>query len=136
VKIVYVASCTATCNNAGSSVFLTQQAAALAAGKQNHFWDYTELFYHEQGDETSNYVNESYLDGLARQIPGLDFNAWKAASADSTLRAAVQADEASGSRQGISATPTLIFEGPKGKAQPSASVPSYAELQQSLQQVS
>ena len=42
--------------------------AGLAAGKQNLFWQYTELFYHEQGQEDTGYVNEAYLTGLAQQI--------------------------------------------------------------------
>ena len=41
--------------------FKTQQVAALAAGKQNKMWNYIELFYHEQGEEDSGYVTESYL---------------------------------------------------------------------------
>ena len=52
VKVVYRSFCTATCNGPDPSVFNTQQVAGLAAGKQNKFWQYTELFYHEQGRRT------------------------------------------------------------------------------------
>src|SRR5271166_1555338 len=38
--------------------FRTQQIAALAAGKQNKMWNFVELFYHEQGKENTEYVNE------------------------------------------------------------------------------
>ena len=48
VKVVYRAFETATPD---PTTFQTQQVAALAAGKQNHFWDFTELFYHQQGQE-------------------------------------------------------------------------------------
>jgi len=48
VKVVYKAFETAT---PSPQTFQTQQVAALAAGKQNHFWDYAELFYREQGAE-------------------------------------------------------------------------------------
>ena len=54
----------------------TQQVAALAAGKQNKMWHYIELFYHEQGEENSGYVTESYLQGLAQQVPGLNLAQW------------------------------------------------------------
>ena len=32
--------------------------------------------YNEQGAEGTNYVTESYLQGLAKQIPGLNFKKW------------------------------------------------------------
>ena len=63
---------TATGCPQNQQTFNTQQVAAYAAGKQRLFWDYTELFYHEQGQEDTGYVNTSYLDGLARQIPKLE----------------------------------------------------------------
>ena len=53
-------------------VFKTQQVAALAAGKQNKMWNFIETFYHEQGEEDCGYVNESYLQGIAQQVPGLN----------------------------------------------------------------
>src|SRR5207245_10064574 len=52
--------------------FKTQQAAALAAGKQGKMWDYLEIFYREQREEGSGYVTESYLPGLAAQLAGLN----------------------------------------------------------------
>ena len=57
-------------------VFDTQQVAALAAGKQNKMWNYLETFYHEQGEESSGYVTESYLQGLAQQVTGLNLATW------------------------------------------------------------
>ena len=46
-------------------IFKTQQIAALAAGKQNKMWNFVETFYHEQGEENTGYVTESYLQELA-----------------------------------------------------------------------
>ena len=56
--------------------FKTQQAAALAAGKQAKMWNFIETFYHEQGAEDSGYVTEQYLRGLAEQVPGLNMAKW------------------------------------------------------------
>ena len=58
----------------------------MAAGLQNKMWYYVELFYHEQGREYTNYVNESYLDGLAHQVPGLNFAEWMAARSQQKTR--------------------------------------------------
>lgn len=133
VKLVYRSFQTATQN---PQTFDTQQVAALAAGQQSRFWDYAELFYHEQGQEDTGYVTEAYLRGLAQQIPGLDLTKWQSARNDSTLLAQVQSDEQSGTSAGVTGTPTLIVQGPKGQASPSSGIPTYSDLQKAIQQVS
>jgi protein-disulfide isomerase len=136
VKVVYKSFCTATCNGPGQTVFNTQQVAGLAAGKQNLFWQFTELFYREQGQEDTGYVNEAYLTGLARQIPGLNLTKWQTDRQDASLATQVAADATAGHNIGVNGTPTLIFQGPKGQAAPNAAVPTYAQLQQAVKQVS
>lgn len=132
VQIVYRGLETATRD---PSTFQTEQVAALAAGKQNRFWDFAELFYREQGTEGSGYVNEAYLTGLANQIPGLNIAAWKSARSDSSLVSQVQSDAQQASSQGFNATPTLVLQGPRGKTEPASTVPSYGELQQAVKSV-
>jgi protein-disulfide isomerase len=136
VKVVYKSFCTATCNNAGQSVFNEQQTAAYAAGEQNKFWNYAELFYHEQGAEDTGYVTPQYLTGLAQQIPGLNITAWENSRSNSTLANEVVSQINSGTAKGVQGTPTLIITGPKGSVQPSDAIPSYSELQQDVKQVS
>jgi protein-disulfide isomerase len=136
VKVVYDAFCTATCSGPDPNEFPVQQAAALAAGKQDKFWQFAELFYHEQGDETNAYVTTAYLDGLARQVTGLNFAAWDSARSDPNLTAEVSSQQSTGKTIGVSGTPTLIFKGPKGQAAASQAVPTYAQLQQVIKQVS
>ena len=83
--IAHASFCTATCNGPDPSVFNTQQVAGLAAGKQKKFWNYTELFYHQQGQEKTTYVTENYLQGLAKQIPGLNLTTWQTDRNDQSL---------------------------------------------------
>ncbi len=59
-------------------VFVKEQTAALAAGAQDKLWNFIETFLAEQGSEFRNYVTEAYLDGLARQVPGLNLTRWQA----------------------------------------------------------
>ena len=135
VKVVYKSFCTATCNGPNRDQFSAQQAAGLAAGRQKLFWQYTELFYREQGTEGSGYVTQSYLEGLAQQLPNLNFSAWQSARNDPNLSAQVASDQASAHQLGVSGTPTLIFAGPKGQTVTSSAVPSYAQLEQAVKQV-
>jgi protein-disulfide isomerase len=119
VKLIFRSLCTATCNGAGQSVFTTQQAAANAAGNQNHQWDYILLFYHLQGAEGTSYVNDSYLDGLAKLVPGLNYNQWLSDRGSSSLASQVTQDQQFAASNGWTSTPTIIVTGPKGSTQPS-----------------
>ena len=133
VQVVYKAFQTATQD---PNVFKTQQVAALAAGQQQRFWNFTELFYHEQGAEGTGYVSESYLSGLARQIPGFNLAKWQSDRSAATLAASITTDEQTGTKIGVQGTPTLIMTGPKGSAVPgNGSVPAYSDLQAAYKKV-
>jgi protein-disulfide isomerase len=135
VKVVYQALCTATCNNHPTSVFVAQQAAALAAGRQKRFWYYVELFYQAQGDETTNYATVPFLSALAADTPGLNVPAWERALSSPRLSAEVIAQNRLAQADGIESTPALVFTGPRGKAQPPEAVPTYPELETAIRRV-
>jgi protein-disulfide isomerase len=106
VKIEYHSLETATRE---TGTFRNQQIAALAAGKQNRAWDYIELFYHEQGQEDSGYATESYLQGLAQQVPGLNLISWSAARSSPTLAGEVSQDAQLANLQGFTGTPSFLI---------------------------
>jgi protein-disulfide isomerase len=132
VQVVYRSFETATQN---PQTFQTQQVAALAAGRQNRFWHFADLFYHEQGSEGTDYVTDGYLSGLASQVPGLNMSSWQSARNDSSLINQVQSEMQAGSAAGVKGTPTLIVQGARGKSQVPESVPSYDQLQQAIKSV-
>ncbi len=78
----------------------------------------------------------SYLNGLAHQVPGLNFSAWSAARNDSALSSQVLSDDHPAQTAGVQGTPTLVFKGPKGQAVAPTGVPSYSDLQSAIKQVS
>ena len=121
--------------NRDPQTFQTQQVAALAAGKQNHFWDYLEGFYRQQGAEGTGYVTDGYLTGLADQIPGLDISSWRSARSSSALINQVRSEEQAAVAAGVQGTPTLILRGPRGGAQLPEAVPSYHQLEQVIKSV-
>jgi protein-disulfide isomerase len=90
-------------------VFKTQQVAALAAGKQDKMWYFVELFYHEQGEEDSGYVTESYLQGLAQQVPGLNLTEWTSDRNDPAFTEEVTTDEQAANTQGFRGTPSFLI---------------------------
>jgi protein-disulfide isomerase len=135
VKIVYKALETAS-GQANGSMFVPSQTAALAAGNQKKAWNYIELFYHEQGDETSSYVTDKYLSGLAAQIPGLNVNQWSSDRQSSSLTSKVTADTQAAAAAGYNSTPTILVSGPKSQAQPIVGATTYGQLQSAIQSVS
>ena len=89
--------------------FKTQQAAALAAGKQNKMWNYLETFYHEQGAEDSGYVTEQYLRGLAQQVPGLNIPKWSSERTKSEFANQIEADAQAANAAGFTGTPAFLI---------------------------
>ena len=96
-------------------VFKTQQVAALAAGKQNKMWQYLELFYNQQGEESSGYVNEKYLQGLAQQVPGLNLSQWTADRSDAALNNQLATDAQAANNAGFNGTPSFLIGKTGGK---------------------
>jgi protein-disulfide isomerase len=134
VKLVYRSLCTATCNSAGQQVFTTQQAAALAAGNQSREWNYVMLFYNLQGAEGSGYVNDTYMDGLARLVPGLNYSQWLSERTSSNLASQVTQDQQSAASNGFSTTPTIVVSGPKGATSPQSA--DYPTIEAAIKAVS
>jgi protein-disulfide isomerase len=106
VKIEYRSLETATRE---PEVFKTQQVAALAAGKQNKMWNFIETFYHEQGEEDSGYVTESYLQGIAKQVPGLDLATWTSDRGEGALSEQVATDAQAANNAGFTGTPSFLI---------------------------
>jgi len=89
--------------------FKTQQAAALAAGKQAKLWNFIETFYHEQGAEDSGYVTEQYLRNLAEQVPGLDMAKWTNERTKPEFAATIESDAQAANAAGFTGTPAFLI---------------------------
>jgi protein-disulfide isomerase len=90
-------------------VFIAQHVAALAAGKQDKAWDFVETFYAEQGEEGSGYVTETYLDGIASQIPHLDLLRWATERKDPELAKEIASDAEAAANAGLTGTPSFLL---------------------------
>jgi protein-disulfide isomerase len=112
LRIAYRALQTATRD---PDVFVAQQVAALAAGRQNKAWHFIETFYAEQGEENSGYVTETYLEGIASQIPHLDVARWATDGQDPELVKEIANDAAAADQAGLTGTPSFLL-GPSGGA--------------------
>ncbi len=136
VKLVYRSLETASSDSPIQNVFPTQQVAAYAAGLQSKAWHYIELFYHEQGQEGTGYATEAYLDGLARQVPGLNYSEWRLDRSSPTLTAQLRADTRAAQAKGYTATPTIVITGPKGEQDFTQGLETYGTYQSAINSVS
>jgi protein-disulfide isomerase len=142
VKVVYRSMCTATCDgklpNTQQEIFNRQQIAAYAAGKQNRFWQYAELFYHQQKTEGTGYPTDAFLTGIAKQIPGLNVSAWQAARNAASLHDQLSSDIAFANKASLPGTPSLVMEGPGNKEElvDGGNFPSYGDLAKAVKAVS
>ncbi len=90
----------------------TAARAGVAAGQQNLEWNYTHLFFFNQGEERSGFVTDAFIDKL---YGGAGVNAAKANAYRKTPAAAVPIAEASANAQkyGVASTPSFVV-GPTG----------------------
>ena len=108
--------------------------AALAAGDQNRFWNYLQLFYANQGEENSGYVTDDFLTNIAKAAGVSDIDAWNESRNSSKWDAVIAKGTADAEGFGFNGTPSLVAQGPKGtKTIGGFSLP---EIQAAIQQVS
>jgi protein-disulfide isomerase len=96
-------------------VFMAQQIAALAAGRQERAWHFIETFYVEQGEENSGYVTDAYLQGIASQVTGLDLARWASDRRDPELANEIAVDAQAAENAGLTGTPSFLI-GASGNA--------------------
>jgi protein-disulfide isomerase len=134
VQLVFRSLETAS-GTANGPMFVPQQAAALAAGQQQLGWNYILLFYRLQQDETTSYVNDGFLNGLAADISGLKYSKWLSDRKSSSLTGQVVADEQQAQAKSFDSTPTIVVQGPKGIAKPIIGNTDYGTLESAIKSV-
>jgi protein-disulfide isomerase len=94
--------------------FVEQQTAALAAGAQDRLWPFIETFYYEQGREYTPYVTESFLDGIASQVKGLNLVRWRSDREGGRRSEQIALEDSGGRAAGFHDTPSFLIGPSKG----------------------
>jgi hypothetical protein len=89
--------------------------AAAAAALQNRLWNYSELFYRNQGQENSGYVTDPFLRSLASAVPGLDAKRVMSERTGSTVRRQLGRNDALAGARSVDSTPSF-FAGRSGQS--------------------
>ena len=97
--------------------------AAFAAGEQDRYWEYSTLFFLNQGRENSGYVTDEFLTNIAEETQGLDVDQWNEARGSDAAQSELDAAQASARDEGIEGTPTLVVSGTGGTRELVGAVP-------------
>src|SRR3954454_22284603 len=88
--------------------------ATLAAGEQNRFWNYLQLFYANQGEENSGYVTDDFLTNIAEAAGVSDINSWNDSRNSSKWDAVIAKGTTDAEGFGFNGTPSLVAQGRNG----------------------
>ena len=82
--------------------------ATAAAGLQNKLFQYSSLFYYNQGKENTGYVTDAFLTKIARATPGLTVSKWKADLNAAQAGAMLSRAQSAAQTAGVNSTPTFM----------------------------
>jgi protein-disulfide isomerase len=108
------------------------RAAALAAGRQNHFFDFTQLVYFNQGSENSGWLDDQFVRSAFASIPGLHVAAAEKARTEGTISQEAGRFEAQATADHVTGTPTILV-GKTGGKQTQVPSPDVANLSGAIQ---
>jgi protein-disulfide isomerase len=94
----------------------SEKAAAVAGGaaEQDKLWQFTDVFFRNQGEENSGYVTDEFLRSIAERTPGLDVDAALAGGNDQMLSDA----QAAADDLGADSTPSFFLAQGDGEPEP------------------
>jgi protein-disulfide isomerase len=109
--------------------------AALAAGEQNRYFNFIELFYRNQGVENSGYVTDDFLENVAKGAGVPDLAEWNKDRNDPKLTKELAKVQTQAQTLGFSSTPSFMVEGPKGQQAVGSGVLTLSQLQSAIKSV-
>ena len=91
---------------------------AAAAAEQDRMWQFTDLFFQNQGAENSGYATDEFLRGLARETPGLDVPRAFADRDSPAARRLLRRAQAQATASGVDSTPSFLLRQGAAPARP------------------
>ena len=82
--------------------------AAAAAAAQNLLWNYSELFYRNQGQENSGYVTDAFLRSLASAVPSLNVKRVMSERTSAAVRRQLSRTDALADARSVDSTPSFL----------------------------
>jgi len=87
--------------------------AGLAAAEQDKMWQFTEILYAHQGDESTEWITDSIVEDIVK-ASGADVDEWKSDYAQDSVVDEMFANEADATAANYTGTPWFVATGPGG----------------------
>ena len=87
----------------------------LAAARQDKAWQFVELVYNNQGDETTAWLTDSVAHAMAAKILGLSNSRLFSDASSAAVQAQATKQDAQAQADGVSGTPTFVLTAKNGK---------------------
>ena len=113
----------------------TAARAALAAGEQDRYWNFIELFYRNQGTENAGYVTDDFLESIAKGAGVPDLAKWNEDRTSTKFDAELTKVQSQAQTLGLSATPTIVVEGPGGEEVVGSGVLTAKQIESAIKSV-
>ena len=110
-------------------------AAAYAAGEQNRYWSFIELYYVNQGIENSGYVTDEFLRSIAEGAGVPDLARWEKDRNTERWSATLAKTDGQAAGFGFTGTPSFLVIGPNG-AQAVGTPQSTADIEAAISRAS
>jgi protein-disulfide isomerase len=111
------------------------RTAALAAGRQNRFFDFAQLAYFNQGGENSGWLDDNFIRAAYSSIPGLDVAAAEKARTESAISQETDRFDSQADADHVRETPTVLVGKTGGKLSEVVS-PDVSSLTAAIQRAS
>jgi protein-disulfide isomerase len=108
-------------------------AAAIAAGEQGRGWSFVELFYRNQGEENSGYVDDAFLTAIARGAGVLNIPKWNRDRHSARVLSEVAGTTHQAEHLGFTGTPSFALKGAGAAGiEPLSTLPSAGDLEAAI----
>ena len=87
----------------------------LAAAKQDKAWQFAELVYNNQGDETTAWLTDAVAHAMAAKILGLSSSRLFSDASSAAVQAQATKQDAQAQTDGVNGTPTFVLTAKNGK---------------------
>ena len=87
----------------------------LAAARQDRAWQFADLLYHNQGDETTAWLTDDVAHALAAKIPGLNVETLFADASSAAVQAQATTADSQAQADSVAGTPTFVLTTKDGK---------------------
>jgi protein-disulfide isomerase len=87
---------------------VTGREAALAAAKQNRFFNFSQLLYFNQGIENTGWLNDAMIKAAAASIPGFDVPRLLSDRTSPTISDQANAFDSQADQDNVTGTPTIL----------------------------